>query len=77
MYDLKIENGLTALGFTTNDIDDLVEGTLPQVFILLSDWQFYRFNYCVLLKERITKLAPRPQSKEDLSQILADSFSIY
>lgn len=31
MSDLKIENGLAALGFTADDIGNLVQGALPQV----------------------------------------------
>lgn len=57
MSDLNIENGLSALGFTTDDVDDLVDGTLPQ--------------------ERIIKLAPRTQSREDLSQLIINSLTIY
>lgn len=30
MFDLNVENGLENLGFTSNDIENLVEGTLPQ-----------------------------------------------
>lgn len=32
MSDLGIENGLSGLGFTADDVDDLVNGTLPQVW---------------------------------------------
>jgi hydroxyacid-oxoacid transhydrogenase len=42
-------NGLSALGFAESDLDDLVEGTLPQ--------------------HRVTKLAPRPASANDLRQL--------
>jgi hydroxyacid-oxoacid transhydrogenase len=49
MRDLKVPNGLRALGYQSSDIPALVEGTLPQ--------------------HRVTKLAPRPASAEDLSQI--------
>lgn len=57
MDDMKIENGLTALGYHTADIPNLVKGTLPQ--------------------HRITKLAPREQSEEDLSQLLEHSMEVY
>ena len=31
MYDLDVDDGLLALGYTKDDIPDLVKGTLPQV----------------------------------------------
>lgn len=38
MLDMKIENGIAALGYTKDDIPNLVRGTLPQVSI------FYGFE---------------------------------
>lgn len=57
MSAMKIENGLASMGFTTADIGNLVEGTLPQ--------------------ERVNKMAPRAQSKEDLAQLFERSMTIY
>ncbi|XP_011639925.1 LOW QUALITY PROTEIN: probable hydroxyacid-oxoacid transhydrogenase, mitochondrial [Pogonomyrmex barbatus] len=54
---MKIENGLTELGFKKEDIPTLIQGTLPQ--------------------HRITKLAPREQSEEDLAQLFENSFTIF
>ena len=34
MYDLKVDNGLNAVGYTKDDIPELVRGILPQVIIL-------------------------------------------
>ena len=31
MYDMRVDDGLMALGYGTQDIPDLVQGTLPQV----------------------------------------------
>ncbi|CAI6369332.1 unnamed protein product [Macrosiphum euphorbiae] len=57
MQDMKIDNGLSALGYTKDDIPGLVKGTLPQ--------------------HRITKLAPREQSEEDLSLLFENSLTVY
>ncbi|CAK1601781.1 unnamed protein product [Parnassius mnemosyne] len=54
---MKIENGLSAIGYTTQDIPQLVRGALPQ--------------------HRLLKIAPVPQSEEDLSKILEDSLTLY
>lgn len=57
MQTMKVENGLSALGYTKDDIPGLVQGILPQ--------------------HRITKLAPREQSEEDLSSLFENSLSVY
>lgn len=57
MDTMKIENGLSALGYTSADIPGLVQGTLPQ--------------------HRITKLAPREQSEEDLAQLFENSMKVF
>uniref|UniRef100_A0A2P2HVM9 Probable hydroxyacid-oxoacid transhydrogenase, mitochondrial n=1 Tax=Hirondellea gigas TaxID=1518452 RepID=A0A2P2HVM9_9CRUS len=57
MQDLGIEDGLSALGYSSSDVPALVEGTLPQ--------------------HRVTKLAPRQQSWDDLAGILEDSMTVY
>lgn len=57
MNEIGIENGLNSLGFTTDDVEKLVEGTLPQ--------------------ERVNKMAPKEQAKEDLARIFENSMTIY
>ncbi|KAG0728279.1 Hydroxyacid-oxoacid transhydrogenase, mitochondrial [Chionoecetes opilio] len=53
MQEMKVDDGLEALGFTSSDIPALVKGTLPQ--------------------HRVTKLAPREQSEEDLAGLFEKS----
>ena len=31
LYDLQVEDGLSAVGYTKDDVPDLVKGTIPQV----------------------------------------------
>jgi len=57
MRKVGMPNGLAAVGFGPQDVDSLVEGTLPQ--------------------HRVTKLAPRPASAEDLKQLFLDSMTLW
>ncbi|XP_037361806.1 hydroxyacid-oxoacid transhydrogenase, mitochondrial isoform X3 [Talpa occidentalis] len=57
LFDLDVDDGLSAIGYCKSDIPALVKGTLPQ--------------------ERVTKLAPRPQSEEDLSALFEASMKLY
>ncbi len=57
MQKTGMPNGLAAIGFTAADVDQLVEGTLPQ--------------------HRVTKLAPKPATPEDLRQLFLDSLTIW
>ena len=41
MYDLKVDNGLNAVGYTKDDIPELVRGTLPQVYCAFSFERLY------------------------------------
>lgn len=82
MLDMKIENGIAALGFTKDDIPGLVQGTLPQVITSSIhkfdlENQFISWPFFFFLQHRITKLAPRPQSEEDLSLLFEKSLTVY
>ncbi|XP_043923309.1 hydroxyacid-oxoacid transhydrogenase, mitochondrial [Protopterus annectens] len=57
LFDVDVDDGLSAVGYTKGDIPALVKGTLPQ--------------------ERVTKLAPRPQSEEELSALFEASMKLY
>ncbi|MGH0151469.1 UNVERIFIED_CONTAM: hypothetical protein FKN15_045637 [Acipenser sinensis] len=57
LFDLNVDDGLSAVGYTKEDIPALVKGTIPQ--------------------ERVTKLAPRPQTEEDLSSLFEASMKLY
>lgn len=50
-------NGLSAVGYIEDDLDELVKGTMPQ--------------------HRVTKLCPRPFSKEDLREVFRDSLVLW
>ncbi|XP_036418279.1 hydroxyacid-oxoacid transhydrogenase, mitochondrial [Colossoma macropomum] len=57
LYDLEVEDGLSAIGYVKEDIPALVKGTIPQ--------------------ERVTKLAPRSHTEEDLTDLFAASMKLY
>uniref|UniRef100_A0A0E9WNK1 Fe-containing alcohol dehydrogenase-like C-terminal domain-containing protein n=1 Tax=Anguilla anguilla TaxID=7936 RepID=A0A0E9WNK1_ANGAN len=57
LYDLEVDDGLAAVGYTKEDIPALVKGTLPQ--------------------ERVTKLAPRSHTEEDLAHLFEASMRLY
>jgi len=57
MQFMKVENGLSALGYGSEDIPALVAGTVPQ--------------------HRVTKLAPRPQTEEQLAAMFEHSLTVF
>eukprot|EP01100_Stratorugosa_tubuloviscum_P014804 TRINITY_DN810_c0_g1_i1.p1 TRINITY_DN810_c0_g1~~TRINITY_DN810_c0_g1_i1.p1 ORF type:complete len:544 (+),score=258.73 TRINITY_DN810_c0_g1_i1:42-1673(+) len=57
MQKLKVPNGLLAIGFNENDIEQLVEGTLPQ--------------------HRVTKLSPKPVTRDDLIKLFKQTMTVY
>ncbi|XP_053342500.1 hydroxyacid-oxoacid transhydrogenase, mitochondrial [Clarias gariepinus] len=57
LYDLEVEDGLSEIGYSKEDIPGLVKGTIPQ--------------------ERVTKLAPRSHTEEDLSHLFEASMKLY
>ncbi len=57
MRKVGMPNGLQAVGFGPEDVNQLVEGTLPQ--------------------HRVTKLAPRPATADDLKQLFLDSLTLW
>ncbi|KAG9278250.1 hydroxyacid-oxoacid transhydrogenase, mitochondrial [Astyanax mexicanus] len=57
LFDLEVEDGLAAVGYSKEDIPALVKGTIPQ--------------------ERVTKLAPRSHTEEDLTELFAASMKLF
>ncbi|KAK3513704.1 hypothetical protein QTP70_028903 [Hemibagrus guttatus] len=57
LYDLEVEDGLSDIGYSKEDIPELVKGTIPQ--------------------ERVTKLAPRCHTEEDLTRLFEASMKLY
>lgn len=57
MQDTGLPNGLSAIGFTENDVEQLADGTLPQ--------------------ERLTKLSPRPITRDDLIALFRDALQYW
>ena len=71
MAELGVEDGLSALGYTQQDLPALVEGALPQVILRMSN------SFTVCMKDRVNKLAPRYPVKEDLHQLYQSALSVY
>ena len=57
MKQIGVPNGLVAVGYGPDDLDALVDGTLPQ--------------------HRVTKLSPRPATRDDLHRMFAQSLTLW
>ncbi|XP_047583185.1 hydroxyacid-oxoacid transhydrogenase, mitochondrial isoform X1 [Lutra lutra] len=82
LFDLDVDDGLAAIGYSKADIPALVKGTLPQHLLCLGQWFLHRDPPLAEAAvqwslERVTKLAPRPQSEEDLSALFEASMKLY
>ena len=73
MSALGVVNGLRELGYGSEDVPMLVEGTLPQVGVVTTSWSV------IILRpqERVTKLSPRRFTEEQLAKLFEDSMEVF
>ncbi|CBY32066.1 unnamed protein product [Oikopleura dioica] len=71
MYDLGCPDGLSAIGFDSSDVDQLVTVIIDNLYLSTGKIKG------TLPQERVTKLAPRQFTPEDLGNIFSNSMKNY
>jgi hydroxyacid-oxoacid transhydrogenase len=77
MKRLDIPNGLQALGFSSNDIDALVEGALPQHRHATRHSTHTHTPHTHIDDNRVLKLAPVPTGQKELAKLFQQSMQIW
>ncbi len=85
MQEMGVVNGLSHMGYSSEDIPQLVEGTLPQVCVCVCPYLYSMwYSDCVSMvwwlshvQERVTRLSPRKFTAENLAKIFEESLTVY